>query len=228
MLVKCIAVPKERTPKKVEVILTKALPERKNVIRLNARVAEPVVAEYENIFVSDMTFDEANDNLNGIIPVDEYYASESESEASHENDIDELTDIFFEEADDLEAEISSAEAFPDSTPSAEDISSMISELNSDIDAIESDLLEQIEGISDDNVSDESIVQRHFIRNDSGELYESDCVDEADGHEVACYDNEGRLKRACGVIRKGQSIIAPESDDDVFGMAAADMFSASED
>lgn len=223
MLVKCVAVPKKRTPKKVEVILSRIPSAKKNVVKLNARVAEPAVNEYENIFSDDITYDEVSDNLNGIIPVDEYY-----SEDSHENDIDELTDIFFEEADDLEAEMNTPESFPEETPSAEDISSMISELSSDIDAIESDLLQQMEDIGDEtDVPDESIIQRHFIRDDTGELFESSS-EYADGHEVACYDNEGKLKRACGVIRKVQSIIAPESDDDVFGIAAADMFSASEE
>ncbi len=224
MLVKCVAVPRERTPKKVEVILARALPSKKNVIKLNARVAESDVYESEDIFTEDMCFDESSDNLNGIIPVDEYLASDSDN---YENDIDELTDIFFEEADDLEAEMNASESFVDDAPSAEDISSMISELNSDIDAIEYDLMEQLEGISDESDSDESIIQRHFMRNDDGDLYESDS-ENADGHEVACYDNEGKLKRACGVIRKGQPMISPESDDDIFGIAAADMFSFSED
>ncbi len=216
MLVKCVAVPRERTPKKVEVILTRINPSRKNVVRLSARIAEPVLCEPADIFVSD-SFDSEleNDNLNGIIPIDEYYCEDQTDADRYTNDLNELTDIFFEEADDIESEI---------TDSAEvDISSMISELNYDIDAIESDLLTQFDDADNDpKSSDESIIQRHFIRDDTGKLYESD-RENADGHEVACYDNAGKLKRACGVIRKGTPSIIPESDDDIYGMAAADMF-----
>ncbi len=215
MLVKCVAVYKERTPKKVEVILSKVIPAKKNVIRINARVAEPVTAEIDDIFSSDISFEEENDNLSGIVPVDEFLSDD------HENDIDELTDIFFEEADDLEAELNASETAADNVPFEEDISSMLSE----IDAIESDLMSQLD--EEDDATDESIVQRHFIRDEEGKLYEADSCESADGHEVACYDNSGRLKRACGVIRKGQPVIAPESDDDIFGHSAADMFSESD-
>ncbi len=216
MLVKYVAVPVKRTPKKVEVTLSRVTPVRKNVIKLNARVADipadEITAAEEIAVVDETAATASEDNLDGIVPVYEFVAEDdySDSEDSPEEE---------------------------STVSAADV-------DADFEELENDLISQISDLEkadsdEDSVSDtelpgdDSIIQRHFVRNDTGELFESD-NESAEGHEVACYDNTGKLKRACGVIRKGSSpLTSPaddndEDDDDGFSQAVSDMFSFSND
>lgn len=211
MLVKCIAVPRERTPKKVEVILSRIVPAQKNTVKLNVRVAQQEVFVEETISAPAPEIPEADDNLSGIMPSEGFYTDDDDIVI---DDVDELTEIFFEETDEImandEPEVS------------------ISEINADFEELENDLRYQLgdDEIDDEEVMDESedaIIQRHFVRNDTGELFASDS-ESADGHEVACYDNTGKLKRACGVIRKNQPL---ETEDDVYSAAVHDMFPDSE-
>ncbi len=211
MLVKCIAVPRERTPKKVEVILSRIVPAQKNTVKLNVRVAQQEVFVEETISAQAPEIPEADDNLSGIIPSEGFYTDADDIVI---DDVDELTEIFFEETDEITA---------DDEPEVS-----ISEINADFEELENDLRYQLgdDEIDDEEVMDESedaIIQRHFVRNDTGELFASDS-ESADGHEVACYDNTGKLKRACGVIRKNQHL---ETEDDVYSAAVHDMFPDSE-
>lgn len=217
MLVKCVAVPKERTAKKVEVILSRVSPSKKNVIKLNARIAAPALEEYEDIFSFDIAegFDEVGDNLDGIVPIEEYYAEEHSEAAAEETEEVSAEEIFT--------------LFSDSDEESDGAEVSIYDVDADLEELENDFRNQLGDVADDEyeadseISDNSIVQRHFVRADDGALYESDSED-AEGHEVACYDNLGKLKRACGVIKKGQPLFQKEPDiDDVYSRAVADMF-----
>ncbi len=231
MLVKCIAVPKERTPKKVEVTLSRIPSQKKNTVRLNVRIAEPCLEEPEEPFVEDI-FDTPieDDNLSGIIPVSEIHdAEEAESEETFD-----ISDIFCDEDEEASDEPVDAEDIFSAFAERADDEVSISEINADFEELENDLRNQLgEDEVEENdepemfrfARDEGIVQRHFVRDDSGELYESDS-ESAEGHEVACYDNMGKLTRACGIIRKGQPIFKEPETDDVFSRAVSDMFSDS--
>ena len=214
MLVKCVAVPKERTAKKVEVILSRVSPAKKNVIKLNARVAESALEEYEDIFAFDIAedYDEVDDNLDGIVPIEEYHAdedSEADAESTEEVSAEDILNLLTDDEEDSEVSIYDVDA--------------------DLEELENDLRNQLGETADDEYEDSSepidssIIQRHFVRDNDGALYESDSED-AEGHEVACYDNLGKLKRACGVIKKGQPLFEKEPDvDDIYSRAVADMF-----
>ncbi len=212
MLVKCIAVHNERTPKKVEVILSRVIPAQKNVVKINARIARLAVDEsiddvIDDVIETDETavedvidtaVEDISDNLEGITPVIEYYTASDDDDVSvsePEDDID---------IEDLENDLLSL--------------------------ITSDLGEEYDEPAEEEAvpeRDDEIIQRHFIRGDTGELFMSDSEEAADGHEVACYDNEGKLKRACGVIRKGSPAALVEDNDDVFSRAVNDMFLSSD-
>lgn len=228
MLVKCFPVPNERTPKKVEITLGRVSEHKKNTIRLNARIAKSQCEASEEAPVEAIVTKPAtDDNLSGIIPVselrkDEYVEVENAFEDfSVQSDNSESESV---KADDLNDDLFLREL------SATEINADFEALQNDLRKLENDLRSQLgddepEAVEDAMFSmhDEGIVRRHFVRDDSGDLYESDSAD-AEGHEVACYDNTGKLTRACGIIRKGQPLFKESDTDDIYSRVASDMFS----
>ncbi len=234
MLVKCFPVPNERTPKKVEVTLGRVSEHRKNTVRLNVRIAGSLCEDSENPPVEEAVSDPIqDDNLSGIIPVSQL----SSQENAETEDIAEIEDVF-ESYDDCSECCDAEDNVSDEDLcfrelSASDIHADFEALENDLRKLEDDLRSQLgddeptETFAELPTHDEGIVRRHFVRDDTGELYESDSAN-AEGHEVACYDNSGRLTRACGIIRKGQPLFKSPDDDDIYNRAVSDMFSDGND
>ena len=159
-----------------------------------------------------------------------------EEEPEEELSAQELTEELLSDIEEgLEAEpMSAAEAFEllnldgDDEQNIEDINASFEELANDVD----DRLSMIDFFDDDDepdseseqlLDDEGRMYRHFERDKDGERYETDEL-EAEGREVACFGEDGKLRRVCGVIKKNSSQAEKQKAiNDIFSAAVSDMF-----
>lgn len=155
---------------------------------------------------------------------------EDEPEEEEELDAQKLTDALLSDIEEgLEAEpISAAEAFDllcmedDEEGDMIDINASFAELANDVDdSLSRCVIPETE--EEPEIEDEGMMYRHFERDKDGERYETDEL-QAEGHEVACFDEDGKLRRLCGVIKKNSSQAEKKKQiDDIFSAAVSDMF-----
>lgn len=146
----------------------------------------------------------------------------SDDVEADETDLSELADIIFGEDDDDEEE---------GGATLEEINALFDELEDDVDdsLSEFDDVGSLEDIETDAEPVEDVAEqtttmyRHFERDSQGDRYETD-EPEAEGREVVCLNDAGKVIRACGVIRKGGLREgAGFVDDGVYDLAVAEMF-----
>lgn len=218
MRVRCVPRYRKRPSRKVEVILSKReCPDRK-VVRMSVRPVRQPVEDDEYLcedFYPQFPPIEEEIVLTEIIdelppePVEEVMEGEEleeEPEPEIEAEVDELMQILLEQP---AAQIEEEEyaVYPQE---AEERTATIEEINADFAELAQDVderLSECEPIADEEVrsipADESDgrMYRHFERDNEGERYETD-ENAAEGHEVACFSESGKLTRVCGVMRKG--------------------------